>query len=106
MNDQTWRDDFFLLVGYLLTGAHGLYDEPKGYGPFRLLDAAGRLLAIMQAHELGDPFLEQLAETIEAERVGHSDDEQLRAALDTLVTEYAVELKRRIPPPPPGTGPL
>jgi hypothetical protein len=99
MNDQPWRQDLFLLVGYLLTSAHGLYDEPKGYGPFRLLDAAGRLLSIMGSHGLTDPFLEHLAEQIETERVGHSDDEQLRAALDTLVTEYAVELKRRIPPP-------
>ena len=96
MDDQTWRDELYLLVGYLLTSAHGLYDEPKGYGPFRLLDAAGRLLSIMGSHGLSDPYLEHLAERIEAERVGHSDDAALRAALDTLITEYAVELKRRI----------
>lgn len=99
MDEQGWREDLILLVGYLLTSAHGLYGEPKGYGPFRLLDAAGRLLASMRAHGLGDPFLEHLEERIEAERVGHSDDEGLRAALDVFVTEYATELKRRAPPP-------
>jgi hypothetical protein len=98
MNEESLRQDLFLLVGYLLTSAHGLYDEPKGYGPFRLVDAAGRLLATMDTHGLADPFLTQLAERIEAERVGHSDDEQLRAVLDDLCTEYAIELKRRVSP--------
>jgi hypothetical protein len=97
MNEETLRQDLFLLVGYLLTSAHGLHGEPKGYGPFRLVDAAGRLLAAMDAQGLADPFLTQLAERVEAERVGHSDDEQLHAALDTLCTDYAVELKRRVP---------
>jgi hypothetical protein len=98
MNEESLRQDLFLLVGYLLTSAHGLFDEPKGYGPFRLVDAAGRLLTAMEAHGLADPFLVQLEEAVEAERVGHSDDEQLRAVLDDLCTEYAAELKRRISP--------
>jgi hypothetical protein len=98
MNEESLREDLFLLVGYLLTSAHGLYDEPKGYGPFRLVDAAGRLLATMDTHEMADPFLVQLEEAVEAERVGHSDDEQLRAVLDDLCTEYAIELKRRVSP--------
>jgi hypothetical protein len=96
MSDEALRQDLFLLVGYLLTSAHGLYDEPKGYGPFRLLDAAGRLLATMQCHGLADPFLNQLEKSIAVERVGHSDDEQLRAVLDNLCAEYAVELKQRV----------
>jgi hypothetical protein len=102
MNEDDLRRDLFLLVGYLLTSAHGLYGEPKGYGPFRLLDATGRLLAIMQAHQLADPFLDQLEQTIAAERVGHSDDDQLCAVLDNLCTEYALEIKRRVPPQPAG----
>jgi hypothetical protein len=96
MSEETLRQDLFLLVGYLLTSAHGLYDEPKGYGPFRLMDAVGRLLATMQAHQLAGPFLRQMEQTIAAESVGHSDDEKLRAVLDNLCTEYAVELKRRV----------
>jgi hypothetical protein len=98
MNDETLRQDLFLLVGYLLTSAHGLFAEPKGYGPFRLMDAAGRLLTTMRSQGLADPFLNQLEESIAAERVGHSDDQQLHDILDNLVTEYADELKRRVPP--------
>jgi hypothetical protein len=95
MDDKNLRRDLFLLVGYLLTSAHGLYGEPKGYGPFRLMDAAGRLLAIMQACELADPFLNRLQRTIDAERFGHGDDDTLQITLNELCLEYAAELKQR-----------
>jgi hypothetical protein len=72
-----------------------LYEEPAGYGPFRLLDTAGRLLAVMQAHDLADPFLDQLEDVIQAERFGNSDDQELRAVLDELCMRYAAELKDR-----------
>jgi hypothetical protein len=98
MNEEALHRDLFLLVGYLLTSAHGLYDEPKGYGPFRLLDAAGRLLVIMEAHGLSDPFLRQLEHAVAAERFGHGDDEQLRTRLNELCLESAAELKRRTSP--------
>jgi hypothetical protein len=52
----------------------------------------------MQAHRLADPFLRQLEQNLAAERVGQSDDEELRSVLDGLCTEYAVELKRRVSP--------
>ena len=57
MNEQVLRRDLFLLLGYMLTSARGLFDEPKGYGPFRLVDTAGRILEIMENHELDDDFL-------------------------------------------------
>ena len=95
MNRDALHHDLFLLVGYLLTSAHGLYDEPAGYGPFRLLDTAGRLLTTMKAHDLADPFLDQLDDVIRAERFGNSDDQELRAVLDELCMQYAAELKDR-----------
>ena len=88
------QKDLFLLLGYLLTSAHGLYNEPAGYGPFRLLDGAGRLLEIMQSHDLGDPFLQQLNDMIQSERFGTSDDAQLRLRLNEMVMRYTDELKR------------
>lgn len=90
------QKELFLLLGYLLTSAHGLYDEPMGYGPFRLLDASGRLLEIMQSHDLGDPSLQQFNDIIEKERFGTSDDAQLHLRLDELVILYTQELKRRM----------
>ncbi|GAB4536339.1 MAG: hypothetical protein Kow0063_21710 [Anaerolineae bacterium] len=96
MNEPELRQDLFLLLGYLLTSAHGLYAEPAGYGPFRLLDAAGRLLELMDTHELADPFLAQLGEAVRAERFGNSSDEMLREALNQLCLRYALELKKRV----------
>jgi hypothetical protein len=97
MNDDTLHRDLFLLAGYLLTSAHGLYAEPAGYGPFRLMDAAGRLLAIMEAHGLADPFLKGLESAIRTERFGQSDDQELRATLNELCLQYAQGLKERYP---------
>ena len=90
------QKELFLLLGYLLTSAYGLYDEPIGYGPFRLLDASSRLLEIMQSHGLGASSLLQLKELIEKERFGTSDDAQLHLRLDGLIILYTDELKRRM----------
>ncbi len=62
-----------------------------------MLDAAGRLVAIMKDHGLTDPFLEQLQQAIDAERFGNSADEELRAALNELSRQYAQELRNRLP---------
>jgi hypothetical protein len=101
MDEQSLRQELSLLVGYLLTSAHGLYGEPKGYGPFRLMDAAGRVLAIMEAQGLRDPFLEGLESDIAAELFSHSDDDQLKSKLDEFCMDYARELKRRTSPDSP-----
>ncbi len=96
MKNDALKRELFLLVGYLLTSAHGLYKEPHGYGPFRLLDAAGRLLALMQAQGLSDPFLKEIEGQIEKERFGASDDQGLQKTLDQICLHYAEELKQRI----------
>jgi hypothetical protein len=74
-----------------------LFGEPKGYGPFRLVDTAGRLLEIMEAHGLGDDFLIELQEAVAAERFGDSDDDKLLEVLDDLCARYATELAARVP---------
>jgi len=96
MNTDELREDLVNLVGYLLTSAHGLYDEPAGYGLFRMLDAAGRLLTIMEATKLADPFLMQLRQDIDENRFGSGDDQALRAFLDQACLQYAAGLKGRM----------
>jgi hypothetical protein len=88
----------FHLVGFLLTSAHGLYDEPAGYGPRRLLDATRRLLAALEAGGMSDPFLTELRQAMDAKRAGGIEDEALRAFLDQLCLQYAAELKERVAP--------
>lgn len=93
MDEQTLKRDLFLLVGYLLTSAHGLYGEPPGYGPFRLLDAAGRLLHVMREHGMTDPYLDGLAATIDRERFGNSTDEELRQILNEIILDLVEHLE-------------
>ncbi len=96
MKTERLADDLFHFVGYLLSSAYGLYDEPPGYGSFRLLDAAGRLLAALEDAGLSDPFLSDLRRDIDAERFGSSDDQALRAFLNRACLSHAAELKRRM----------
>jgi len=89
------RDDLFLLLGYLFTSARGLADEPKSYGPFRLLDAAGKLLEIMEEHGMGDDFTKRALQQIDEVRFGPDDDERLLELADQLSQEFAEYLKAK-----------
>ena len=89
------KEELFNLVAYMLTSARGLYDEPPDYGSFRLLDAAGRLLEILNTSGELDPFLRRLKEEIDAEREGSMDDARQRQNLERWVINIAQELRRR-----------
>jgi len=96
MDADALRHELFYLIGYMITSARGLYDEPADYGVFRLLDAAGRLLAIMDSRNLLDPFLADLKRSIDEEREGSMDPERQRERLDALVLKIAEEMQRRV----------
>jgi len=96
MANNSIQDDLFLLLGYLLTSAHGLYGEPQSYGPFRLMDAAGRLTGILRAHGMNDLFLEELEQAIDEQRFGTGSDDQLRERLAELCLRYTDQLKLRL----------
>lgn len=96
MQNENLKNELFLLTGYLLTSAHGLYQEPKGYGPFRLLDAAGRLLALMRSHDMSDDFLAGIEQQIENERFAMNDDQHLQETLNQMCLNYAAEMEKRI----------
>jgi len=96
VSEKELRGDLFNLVGFLLTSAYGLYDEPAGYGPRRLMDAARQLLSIMETADKSDPYLMELRQALDGERFGNSDDQALRDFLDKACLRYAAELKERI----------
>ena len=96
MQTDELRSELFNLVAFLLTSARGLYDEPADYGIFRLLDASGRLLEIMERSELMDPFLAQLKGAVDAECAGEMDERRQRQALDAMVIDIAAEMQRRL----------
>lgn len=93
MNAEKLREDLVYLVGYLLTSAYGLYDEPAHYGPLRLVDAAGRLLDTLEAAGWSEPVLTELRQSIDAHRFGRSDQEALHAFLNEACLHLAAKFR-------------
>jgi hypothetical protein len=82
------KNELLVLVGFLLTSAHGLVDEPKSYGPTRLLDAAGRVLAMMDEQGMLDDSLREIRAEINRELSASMDQERLLAKLDELALRW------------------
>jgi len=96
MNIDELKVELFNLTAYMITSARGLYEEPPDYGTFRLLDSAGRLLAIMESQELSDPFLAELRQSVDEEREGNMNPDRQSERLDQLVLKLAEELANRL----------
>ena len=54
------RDEFFALLAFLVTSARNCVEEPKLYGPFRLIDGASRLIEILEGAGIADEFLVEM----------------------------------------------
>jgi hypothetical protein len=89
------KDELLLLVGFLLTSAHGLVDEPKSYGPARLLEAAGRVLEMMDQQGLIDDSVRGIKDEIDQERFGPMEEEGFPARLDQLALRWTESIADR-----------
>lgn len=78
------------LLGYLLTSARGLLEEPGEYGPLRLAEAASRLCALLAGG--GSAYgsaARQLQAGIDAGKFSVlSDPQAFQKALDQAVRDY------------------
>ncbi len=63
--NDSFREQIFGLVCYMVTSACNLVYETKDYGPFRLIDAASRLIDILSENQNSSPELEKIQEKIE-----------------------------------------
>ncbi len=80
----------FELVAYLITSAQGLFQEPASYGPLRLLEAAKRLLELMEEQGLASKAERRLKNMIEENmHLVLSDEEEFQRFVDRLVEELA-----------------
>jgi len=95
MSSDSLTDELLVLVGFLLTSARGLVDEPKSYGPFRLLDAAGRLLAAMDQQGFLDDPMTEFRSQIDQERFELSEDDALFTKLDELSLQWTELMTQR-----------
>jgi hypothetical protein len=95
MQIDEFRSEILEVLSYMLTSARGLIDEPWRYGPFRLIEAAGRLADIMQRAGLEDEIWSQVAARIQGRDTRMGDDEvALARFLDDLILLCVAELKQ------------
>jgi len=76
----------FELVGYMVTSGRNLLTETPLYGPFRLVDAASRLISILKEEGVGSDRLQAMRTEIDAGKYSvMSDVEEFESFLDSLV---------------------
>jgi len=76
----------FELVGYMVTSGRNLLTETPLYGPFRLVDAASRLISILKEEGVGSDRLQAMRTEIDAGKYSvMSDVKEFESFLDSLV---------------------
>ena len=89
------EEELFDLCMYIATSAEGLKDEPKDYGPLRLLEVLERI-ALYAAKSYNDVFLREIAgEVSENKDLVMTDNERFYRALENLVVRFASEARDR-----------
>ncbi len=92
---QPLDEGLFDLIGYLLTSARGLLDEPAEYGPFRLVEGVSRLCGLMS--ESSSRHLEVLGRLkliIDRDKFAvMTDAGAFRELLDRAVLEFTRGMK-------------
>lgn len=86
MNEVKLEERVFELVGYMVTSGRNLLNETPLYGPFRLVDAASRLISILEEEGIGSDRLQAMRTEIDAGKYSvMSDVEEFESFLDSLV---------------------
>lgn len=86
MNRVKLEERVFELVGYMVTSGRNLLTETPLYGPFRLVDAASRLISMLEEEGVGSDRLQAMRTEIDAGKYSvMSDVEEFESFLDSLV---------------------
>jgi hypothetical protein len=96
MNERALHNGLFELIGYMLTSARGLVQEPPLYGPLRLLDGVSRLCALLEDRPGDDGFYTRLKRMIDEKKYSVlTEEDAFVAMMDEAVLLYTKELKAR-----------
>jgi len=88
------KEKLFDLICYMIVSARNLDRETKMYGPFRLVDAASKLIEILEKNAICDEFFSQVRTIIESNKYKlMADKEEFVSFLDDLVLKMMVKLK-------------
>jgi hypothetical protein len=94
LDPKELRAAFLELLTYLATSARGTVYEPKLYGPLRLMEAAQRVIELMNRLGLGDDELNAMADRVVAEAMAIStDDKHCSAFTDEASVTFARKLR-------------
>jgi len=86
MHEIGLEEKIFELVGYMVTSGRNLLDETPLYGPFRLVDAASRLILLLEDEEVISSRLSVIRERIDAGKYSvMTSPGEFRTFLDSLV---------------------
>ncbi|MCS7135784.1 MAG: DUF6092 family protein [Nitrososphaerota archaeon] len=88
------EDEHFKLLTFLIVSARGCVDEPPLYGPLRLIDAAERLIGLMDKIGKADEKLRDIMRIIKERKFSVIRDEtEFVKLLDELVLKISRIIK-------------
>ena len=95
VEEEKLRYELIKLFCYMITSARGCLEEPKLYGPFRLIDSVGRLITLLDNEGLADDFLKkERAKIEESKYLVMQDEKGFTKFLDELVIDFTQKLKQ------------
>ena len=82
------------LFAYMVTSARGCVDEPKIYGPFRLVDSISKLYSILKENNLiGNGEVSKIIEKIEEKKCScMTDEKEFVTMLDDVIDDFVALL--------------
>lgn len=93
LDESKLKSDLIFLISYLVTSARELIDDPKSYGPLRLMEATKRLISIMRSSGLSDANLEAVVREIDEGRLSQRMDQNEEEIAQTIKLLDLVVLK-------------
>jgi hypothetical protein len=95
MSLERLQFELLAFLSYLAVSARGCVDEPKEYGPFRLLDGMARLIEACQAAGVAGAGWADLRTFINARKLDVMDEgADFPALLDEVVARTVALLER------------
>lgn len=86
MENKIFEEKVYELISYMVVSARNLLDEPARYGPFRLVDAAARLISLLKEAGISSKRMEKVREDIEAGKYSAmGTEEEFEAFLESTV---------------------
>jgi len=78
------------LFAYMVTSARGCVDEPKIYGPFRLIDSISKLYSILKENNLiGNEEVAKIIGKIEEKKYScMTDEKEFVTMLDDVIDDF------------------